>query len=176
MQSDAGGGASWIDSSSSSATGRKTRSLTCAGCCASPPSPPRARGSPSARHSWPRCSGRRGRAEVTVTRPDGAAPLVRAEFPGAGSRTLLFYDHYDVQPPDPLHAWTTPPFEPSIRDGKLYARGAADNKGDLTSRLWAVKALQATRGGLACRVKFIIEGEGEIGGVHFEHYVNGERG
>src|SRR3972149_6149188 len=64
MQSDAGGGASWIDSSSSSATGRKTRSLTCAGCCASPPSPPRARGSPSARHSWPRCSGGRGRGKL----------------------------------------------------------------------------------------------------------------
>ena len=114
-------------------------------------------------------------AEVTVIRSDGAAPLVLAEFPGAGSRTLLFYDHYDVQPPDPLPAWTTPPFEPSVRDGKLYARGAADNKGDLTSRLWAVKALQATRGGLPCRVKFIIEGEEEIGSVHFEHYVHENR-
>ena len=114
-------------------------------------------------------------AEVTVIRSAGAAPLVVAGFPGDGNRTLLFYDHYDVQPPDPLPEWTTPPFEPSIRDGKLYARGAADNKGDLTSRLWAVQALQAVRGGLPCRVKFVIEGEEEIGSVHFDHYVRENR-
>ncbi len=115
-------------------------------------------------------------ATVTVIRANGAAPLLIAEFPGGEHRTLLFYNHYDVQPPDPLAEWTTPPFEPSRRDGKLYARGAADNKGDLTSRLWAVRALQAVRGGLPCRVKFIIEGEEEIGSVHFEHYVRDNRG
>lgn len=110
-------------------------------------------------------------AEVQVIRTAGAAPLIIAEFPGEGDRTLLFYNHYDVQPPDPLDEWTTPPFEPATRDGRLYARGVADNKGDLISRLSAVRTLQAVRGDLPCRVKFILEGEEEIGSVHFTHYV-----
>ena len=114
-------------------------------------------------------------AEVTVIRDGGAAPLLIAEFAGASDRTLLFYNHYDVQPPEPLAEWTSPPFEPAIRDGKLYARGAADNKGDLISRLWAVQTLRAMRGGLPCRAKFIIEGEEEIGSVHFERYVREHR-
>lgn len=114
-------------------------------------------------------------AEVRVIRTAGAAPLLVAEFPGTGKRTLLFYNHYDVQPPDPLDEWTTPPFAPAVRDGNLYARGAADNKGDLTSRLAAVRALRAVRGDLPCRVKFIVEGEEEIGSVHFAHYVEEHR-
>jgi acetylornithine deacetylase/succinyl-diaminopimelate desuccinylase-like protein len=114
-------------------------------------------------------------AEVQVIRADGAAPLLVAEFPGQGDHTLLFYNHYDVQPPDPLHEWTTPPFAPTVRDGKLYARGAADNKGNITDRLAAVRALQAVRGRLPCRVKFIIEGEEEIGSVHFARYVEEHR-
>jgi acetylornithine deacetylase/succinyl-diaminopimelate desuccinylase-like protein len=114
-------------------------------------------------------------AEVTVVRSDGAAPLVIAEFAGARERALVFYNHYDVQPPEPLDEWTTPPFEPTVRDGHLYARGAADNKGDLTSRLWAVRALQAVRGRLPCRVRFVVEGEEEIGSVHFGHYVRENR-
>jgi len=108
---------------------------------------------------------------VTVFRKDGAAPLIVAEFPGSSQRTLLFYNHYDVQPPDPLEEWTTPPFRPTIRDGKLFGRGVTDNKGDLISRLSAIRTLQSVRGRLPCRVKFIIEGEEEIGSVHFEHYV-----
>ncbi|HEV8339372.1 MAG TPA: M20/M25/M40 family metallo-hydrolase [bacterium] len=114
-------------------------------------------------------------AEVRVFRADGAAPLLVAEFPGRADRTLLFYNHYDVQPPDPLHEWTTPPFSPTVRDGKLYARGAADNKGNITDRLAAVRALQAVRGALPCRVKFIIEGEEEIGSIHFGRYVDEHR-
>ncbi len=110
-------------------------------------------------------------AAVTVLREGGAAPLIVAEFPGSSRRTLLFYDHYDVQPPEPLEEWTTPPFVPTVRDGKLYARGVADNKGDLISRLSAIRTLQAVRGGLPCRVKFIVEGEEEIGSVHFDKYV-----
>lgn len=110
-------------------------------------------------------------ARVTVATHDGAAPAVIAEFPGASDRTLLFYDHYDVQPPDPLNEWTTPPFEPAVRDGCLYGRGVADNKGDLTTRLAAVAALRAARGQLPCRVKFLVEGEEEIGSVHFGSYV-----
>ena len=69
-------------------------------------------------------------AEVRVLRMPGAAPVVFGSL-GAGPRTLLIYDHYDVQPPEPLDAWHSPPFEPTERDGKLYARGVADNKGNL---------------------------------------------
>ena len=81
-------------------------------------------------------------ASARVHQNTGAAPIVIAEFPGASERTLLFYDHYDVQPPDPLGEWTSPPFDPTIRDGRLYGRGVADNKGDLTSRLAAVQVLR----------------------------------
>jgi acetylornithine deacetylase/succinyl-diaminopimelate desuccinylase-like protein len=91
-------------------------------------------------------------AQVMVATHDGAAPAIIAEFPGAGDRTLLFYDHYDVQPPDPLNEWTSPPFEPTMRDGRLFGRGVADNKGDLTTRLAAVAALRAAHGQLPCRV------------------------
>lgn len=114
-------------------------------------------------------------AGATIHRLDGAAPMVIAEFPGAGDRTLLFYDHYDVQPPDPLDEWTSPPFEPTIRDGRLFARGAADNKGDLTARLAAVQTLLEAHGRLPCRVKFLVEGEEEIGSVHFGPYVQRSR-
>ena len=117
----------------------------------------------------------RAGADVTVLRADGAAPLIVADFAGRRERTLLFYNHYDVQPPDPLEEWTTPPFDPTVRDGNLYARGAADNKGNLVDRLAAVRALQAVRGGLPCRVRFIIEGEEEIGSLHFEHYIREHR-
>jgi acetylornithine deacetylase/succinyl-diaminopimelate desuccinylase-like protein len=110
-------------------------------------------------------------AEVSLIRAKGAAPLLLAEFPGRSDRTLLFYNHYDVQPPDPLNEWTTPPFEPAVRDGKIYGRGTADNKGNIVSRLSAVKTLKAVRGGLPSRVKFLIEGEEEIGSVHFTDYV-----
>jgi acetylornithine deacetylase/succinyl-diaminopimelate desuccinylase-like protein len=109
-------------------------------------------------------------ARVDVRREQGAAPIVIAEFDGASDRTLLFYNHYDVQPPDPLPEWVSPPFEPTIRGGLIYGRGVADNKGDLVSRLAAVQSLRS-RGGLPCRVKFVIEGEEEIGSIHFGRYV-----
>lgn len=114
-------------------------------------------------------------ARVSVHQHDGASPIIIAAFDGAADRTLLFYDHYDVQPADPLHEWTTPPFEPAVRDGRLYARGVADNKGDLTSRLAAVLALREAHGRLPCPVKFLIEGEEEIGSVHFGAYVERHR-
>src|SRR5256712_810656 len=79
-----------------------------------------------------------------------------------GAPTLLIYGHYDVQPPEPLHEWTTPPFEPTVRDGKLFARGAADDKGQVFCLL---KAIEATggRGGLPVDFRFLIEGEEEYG-------------
>jgi acetylornithine deacetylase/succinyl-diaminopimelate desuccinylase-like protein len=82
---------------------------------------------------------------------------------GKGQRTLLLYNHYDVQPPDPLDLWDSEPFEPQIREGKLYARGVADDKGDLMARLQAIEAYQATLGELPLKIKCVFEGEEETG-------------
>jgi acetylornithine deacetylase/succinyl-diaminopimelate desuccinylase-like protein len=99
---------------------------------------------------------------VLPKRP-GGLPVVFAEHKGATDRTLLFYNHYDVQPADPLDEWTTGPFEPVVRDGKLFGRGTSDNKGNIVSRLLAIRALKEAGGGLPCHVKFFIEGDEEIG-------------
>jgi acetylornithine deacetylase/succinyl-diaminopimelate desuccinylase-like protein len=109
-------------------------------------------------------------ARVEVRREQDAAPIIIAEFDGASDRSLLFYNHYDVQPADPVREWTSPPFEAAVRHGHLYGRGAADNKGDLVSRLAAVRSLRG-RGRLPCRVKFVVEGEEEVGSIHFGQYV-----
>ena len=101
--------------------------------------------------------------------PTGGAPIVYAEI-GSGPRTLLIYNHYDVQPPDPIDLWTTPPFEPSLRDGKLFARGVSDNKGDLSCRLHAIEAWQKTIGPLPLKIKWVIEGEEEIGSPHLAEF------
>ena len=96
-------------------------------------------------------------------------PVVYGEI-GAGERTLSFYDHYDVQPPDPLELWESPPFEPSIRDGTFYARGVADNKGNLVARIAAADAYIRAFGELPLRLKFIFEGEEEIGSPHMHAF------
>ncbi len=93
-----------------------------------------------------------------------AAPVVYAVRPGRQERTLLFYNHYDVQPPEPLEAWESPPFEPTLRHGKLYARGVSDDKGHLVSRLLAIDALLAVLDELPITVKFLVEGDEEGGG------------
>jgi acetylornithine deacetylase/succinyl-diaminopimelate desuccinylase-like protein len=98
-------------------------------------------------------------------------PVVLAERSGVSERTLMFYDHYDVQPPEPLAEWITPPFEPTVRDGKLYARGASDNKGHIVGRLAALDAVLAVLGRLPCRVKFVIEGEEEISSPNLPAFV-----
>lgn len=91
-------------------------------------------------------------------------PVIYAEFAGESEKTLLFYDHYDVQPAEPLDEWTAPPFGGEIRDGIIYGRGVADNKGEICARLAAIRAVREANGGtLPCRVKFLIEGEEEIG-------------
>jgi len=104
---------------------------------------------------------------VTRLVHDAANPVVVSEFEGRSPRTLMFYNHYDVQPAEPLEEWTVPPFDVTQRDGLLLGRGVSDNKGDLVTRLAALRALQSARGGLPCRVKFVVEGEEEIGSVHF---------
>jgi acetylornithine deacetylase/succinyl-diaminopimelate desuccinylase-like protein len=101
---------------------------------------------------------------ATVRRiPTKGYPVVFGEIAGASSKTISFYDHYDVQPPDPLDLWESDPFEPVIRDGTFYARGVSDNKGNLVARLAAVDAFIRARGELPVKVKFIFEGEEEIG-------------
>ncbi|MBZ5575102.1 MAG: dipeptidase [Acidobacteriia bacterium] len=99
-------------------------------------------------------------------------PLVYAEWLGApGKPTLLFYGHYDVQPPDPLDEWKSPPFEPQIRGNDIFARGACDDKGQTYLQIKAVEGLLKTTGKLPVNVKFLIEGEEESGGEHIEAYV-----
>ena len=94
-------------------------------------------------------------------------PLVYAELLGApGKPTLLLYGHYDVQPPDPLDEWRSPPFEPEVRDGNIYARGAADDKGQVLILIKAIQALMDRNGSLPVNVRFLIEGEEEVGGEH----------
>lgn len=94
---------------------------------------------------------------------EGGYPVIYAERKGQSEKTLLFYQHYDVQPPEPLALWTSPPFEPTVREGKLYARGVSDNKGDTIARLKAIEAYLEIHGELPVTVKFLIEGEEEIG-------------
>jgi acetylornithine deacetylase/succinyl-diaminopimelate desuccinylase-like protein len=99
------------------------------------------------------------------------APVVFAERKGRSDKTLLFYNHYDVQPPEPLELWESPPFEPDQRDGKLYGRGVSDDKGHIVARLFALDALLEAEGELPCNIKFIIEGEEETASVHLHQFV-----
>lgn len=107
--------------------------------------------------------------------PTSGAPVVVAERAGRSERTLLVYNHYDVQPPEPLELWTSPPFEATLRDGRLYGRGVSDDKGHLTARLLAIDALLAVERELPCRVKWVIEGEEEVGSVHLPAFVREHR-
>jgi acetylornithine deacetylase/succinyl-diaminopimelate desuccinylase-like protein len=104
--------------------------------------------------------------------PTAAHPMVFAEYRGDPAKpTVLIYGHYDVQPPDPLDQWLSPPFEPTIRDGKLYARGAGDNKGQFFAQLAGIRAWLETVGSLPVNVKFLIEGEEETGSPHLDELV-----
>ncbi|HLF55889.1 MAG TPA: dipeptidase [Thermoanaerobaculia bacterium] len=102
-------------------------------------------------------------------------PLVYAEWNGAGEGkpTVLFYGHYDVQPPDPLDEWRHPPFEPTLEGEQLVARGSTDDKGQSYAHVKAVEAVLAERGRLPVNVKFIVEGEEESGGAAIESFVRG---
>jgi acetylornithine deacetylase/succinyl-diaminopimelate desuccinylase-like protein len=109
--------------------------------------------------------------DTRTLRVDGSAPAVYGDQQGRSDFTLLLYNHYDVQPVDPLGLWDTPPFEPSERDGKLFARGTSDNKGELAVRLAAIHALRDEDGGLPINVRWIVEGEEEIGSTNFDEIV-----
>ncbi len=99
------------------------------------------------------------------------APVVLGQCQGKSDRTLLIYNHYDVQPPEPLELWESPPFEPALRDGKLYGRGVSDDKGHIAARLLAIDALLDTYGELPCNLKFIIEGEEETASINLFDFV-----
>lgn len=99
-------------------------------------------------------------------------PIVYGErLDAPGKPTLLVYGHYDVQPPEPLEPWNTPPFEPTEKHGNLYARGATDDKGQMFTHLKAAEAWLQTAGQLPVNVKFVIEGEEEVGGANLEAWV-----
>ena len=101
----------------------------------------------------------------------GGQPIVRASMKGKSSRCVMIYGHYDVQPEDPRDQWQTPPFEPTIKDGILYGRGATDDKGQVFTHVKAVESLLKTEGRLPCEVVFLLEGEEESGGDALGRYV-----
>jgi acetylornithine deacetylase/succinyl-diaminopimelate desuccinylase-like protein len=104
--------------------------------------------------------------------PTEGHPIIVSEWRNApGAPTLLVYGHYDVQPPEPLDEWKSPPFEPDVRDGKLFGRGAVDDKGQLFLYLKAVEAHIAVRGALPVNLVFLIEGEEEVGSPHLEGFL-----
>lgn len=108
--------------------------------------------------------------------PTAGHPMVLGRRDGPpGAPTVLLYGHYDVQPPDPLEAWTTPPFEPAIRDGRIWARGAGDNKGQHFAQLLAIEAILAACGTLPCSIIVLLEGEEEIGSPHIVSFVEQHR-
>jgi len=103
-------------------------------------------------------------------------PVVYGEWLGApGAPTILFYGHYDVQPVDPLELWESPPFEATIRDGEIYARGSADDKGQVFMHLKAVEAHLKQNGCLPVNMKVVLEGEEEVGSVNLDDFVRGHK-
>jgi len=114
-----------------------------------------------------------GRARLVTT--PGARPVVYAEFEGGPGPMLAFYNHYDVQPADPLDLWHSDPFSAEIRKGRIWARGAADNKGNLMARIAAIRAYRDVYGALPLPVKFIVEGEEEVGSPHLADFADGHQ-
>ena len=103
-------------------------------------------------------------------------PIVYGEWLGAaGAPTILFYGHYDVQPVDPVHLWTSPPFEATIRDGEIYARGSADDKGQVFMHFKAVEAHLKQHGRLPVNMKFLIEGEEEVGSANLDNFIKAHK-
>src|SRR4051794_39993772 len=106
----------------------------------------------------------------------GGHPIVYGDWLHApGAQTVLVYCHYDVQPVDPLDLWDSPPFEPAVVDGRMLARGASDDKGQLHMHLRAAEALLATRGALPLNVKYVFEGEEESSSVHLDGWLTANR-
>lgn len=116
-----------------------------------------------------------GLSRVEIFQTEGH-PIVYGEWLGApGKPTVLIYGHYDVQPVDPIELWDSKPFDPVIKNGKIYARGATDDKGQLYAHIKSVEALFKTDGSLPLNVKFILEGEEEIGSVNLEPFIKNNK-
>src|ERR671910_3109524 len=99
-------------------------------------------------------------------------PIVYGDWLGAsGAPTILFYGHYDVQPVDPLNLWESPPFEATVRDGEIYARGSADDKGQVFMHLKAIEAYLKQNGRLPVNIKIILEGEEEVGSENLDDFI-----
>ena len=108
--------------------------------------------------------------------PTAGHPIVYGEWlKSPGAPTVMVYGHYDVQPADPLELWTTPPFEPTLRDGCLYARGATDDKGQVFTHIKSAEAWLRTVGKLPVNLKYVIEGEEEVGSRNLEDFLNARR-
>ena len=103
---------------------------------------------------------------------EGGPPILHGRVAGTGARTLQLYDHYDVQPPEPLELWQHQPFAADIADGRIWARGVSDNKGNLVARLCALEAYQRTLGQLPLTVTLLFEGEEEVGSPHLRQFTN----
>jgi acetylornithine deacetylase/succinyl-diaminopimelate desuccinylase-like protein len=115
---------------------------------------------------------RSGMENVALIEAEGRHPLVYADWLKApGKPCLLVYGHYDVQPPEPIEEWLSPPFEATLRDGNIYARGASDDKGQTFILLKVIESFLKGEGRLPINVRVLIEGEEETGGEHIEHYV-----
>jgi acetylornithine deacetylase/succinyl-diaminopimelate desuccinylase-like protein len=114
-------------------------------------------------------------AETEQVQLQDAPPIVYARLAGADTRTLQFYNHYDVQPPEPFDLWRSDPFAADVRDGRIWARGVADNKGNLVARLCALEAYQQTLGRLPLTVTLVCEGEEEVGSPHLHQFTSGPR-
>jgi acetylornithine deacetylase/succinyl-diaminopimelate desuccinylase-like protein len=108
--------------------------------------------------------------------PTGGHPIVIGRNEHVpGRRTVMIYGHYDVQPVDPLGEWTSPPFDPVVRDGVLYARGSTDNKGQILSHILGVQETLKEKGELPVNLIFLVEGEEEIGSKHLEAFLSAHR-
>jgi acetylornithine deacetylase/succinyl-diaminopimelate desuccinylase-like protein len=107
---------------------------------------------------------------------DGGPPILHGRIAGTGPRTLQLYDHYDVQPPEPLDLWHHDPFAAEISDGRIWARGVSDNKGNLVARLCAIEAYRQILGELPLTLTLLFEGEEEVGSPHLRQFTNGPRG
>ena len=142
--------------------------------CASPASARKASTKPDIERAaqWVADRLRRAGLDTVEIVPTKMHPLVYAESLHApGKPTVLFYGHYDVQPPEPLELWTSPPFEPTVRNGNLFGRGTADDKGQIHLHIRALDALRQTAGKLPINIKVLIEGEEEVGSESLWDYV-----
>ena len=124
---------------------------------------------------WVRASMTAAGLTATIYPTDGHPIVYGERLRDPALPTVLVYGHYDVQPPDPLNLWTTPAFEPQVREGKLFARGATDDKGQLFTHLKSIEAWVKVNGELPVNVKVLIEGEEECGGVHLDHFLETHR-